>query len=152
MILSDFKAFPRTGRILGVDWGARRTGLAVSDETRAFVFTRPAIVSPRGKSGVIADRIAAIARDEAVVGIIIGMPMHSDGTASDTAIAVRDMAQRLSDLMDIPIAFIDETLTSFAAQEDIGRARISDIKQRLDSESARVILENAIAILKRTNK
>ena len=43
MILPDFKAFPRTGRILGVDWGLSRIGLAVSDGTGDFVFTRPVI-------------------------------------------------------------------------------------------------------------
>ena len=48
MILPNFNDFPRTGRILGVDWGARRTGVAVSDASREFVFTRPAILSGRG--------------------------------------------------------------------------------------------------------
>ena len=43
MILPDFKDFPRSGRLVGVDWGAKRTGVAVSDETRTFVFTRPVI-------------------------------------------------------------------------------------------------------------
>jgi len=45
--------------------------------------------------------------------------------------------------------FIDENLTSHAAQESMGRVRRADIKQRLDSESARVILENAIAVMRR---
>jgi RNase H-fold protein (predicted Holliday junction resolvase) len=44
---------------------------------------------------------------------------------------------------------IEENLTSVTAQESMGRVRVRDIKQRLDSESARVILENAIAIIKR---
>ena len=110
MILPDFKAFPRTGRIIGLDWGARRTGVAVSDASREFIFTRPAIVTP-------------------------GENMRN--------------ATELCTYVDLPICFIDENLTSFAAQESMGRVRVSDIKCRLDSEAARVILENAIAIINR---
>ena len=50
---------------------------------------------------------------------------------------------------DLPICMIEENLTSVEAQESMGRVRVRDIKQKLDSESARVILENAIAIIKR---
>ena len=49
----------------------------------------------------------------------------------------------------MPIIFIDETLSSMSAQEQMGRIRRSDIKEKLDSNSARVILENAIAMMKR---
>ena len=41
MILSDYKDFPRAGRIISLDWGLRRCGVAVSDESREFTFTRP---------------------------------------------------------------------------------------------------------------
>lgn len=58
-------------------------------------------------------------------------------------------ATELCTYVDLPICFIDENLTSFAAQESMGRVRVSDIKRRLDSEAARVILENAIAIINR---
>ena len=51
--------------------------------------------------------------------------------------------------IDLPIVFIDESFSSVNAQEDMGKVRVKDIKQCLDSESARVILENAIAIIKR---
>lgn len=147
MILPDFKDFPRVGRIIGVDWGARRTGIAVSDPTREFIFTRDAIVSRAGEC--VAQRVADIAAAENVVGIIIGLPVHSDGTVSDTAIAVREFANRLATFTDLPICFIEENLTSITAQEQMGRVRLRDIKQRLDSESARVILENAIAVIRR---
>ena len=94
MILPDFKGFPRTGRIMGVDWGLARIGLAVSDPSRDFV-------------------------------------------------------NKLATKTELPICMLEENLTSVAAQESLGRVRVHDIKQKLDSESARVILENAIAIIKR---
>ena len=156
MILPDFKAFPRTGRIIGLDWGARRTGVAVCDARREFVFTRPVVVMGRGANvrggdgALWARRIAEIVRDENVTGIIVGRPVHTDGGVSETFDNVmRDVAELDAIVSDIPIAFIDENLTSHAAQESMGRVRRDDIKQRLDSESARVILENAIAVINR---
>lgn len=147
MILPDFKAFPRVGRIMGIDWGARRTGVAVSDASREFVFTRPSVVVSHADD--TAAQIARLAADENVVGIIIGLPIHSDGTESDTTLSVRKMANQLAGVTNLPICFIEENLTSIAAQEQMGRVRVRDIKQRLDSESARVILENAIAVIRR---
>ena len=148
MILPDFKAFPRTGRILGVDWGLSRIGLAVSDGTGDFVFTRPVIQMSRGATNH-ADVVAQIAGDECVVGIVVGLPIRNDGSESDTTKMVRDFVGALSDKTDVPICMIEENLTSVTAQESMGRVRVRDIKQRLDSDSARVILENAIAIIKR---
>ena len=62
---------------------------------------------------------------------------------------VRDFADALSSKTDLPVIFVEENLTSSAAQEEIGRKSISKIKQELDSVSAKIILENAIALLKR---
>ena len=142
MILPDFKDFPARGRIVGIDWGARRIGVAISDEQRQMVFARPVVL---GGVGQVADLI----KTERVVGIVIGLPLHMDGSESDTTKMVRDFANDLVGQVDVPICFIDETLSSLSAQESMGRVRVRDIKQKLDSESARVILENAISMIKR---
>lgn len=149
MILPDFKAFPHNGRLLGVDWGARRIGVAVSDLNRDFVFTRPVIVVPRGANNH-ARIIADIAQAESVVGIVVGLPLYSDGTDSNTTKQVREFINDLSQITDVPICTIEENLTSATAQENMGRVRVRDLKENLDSESARVILENAIAMINRT--
>ena len=147
MILPDFKAFPPVGRILGIDWGLRRIGLAVSDPGRDFVFARDVVTVPQGADA--AQIIANHAQKEQVVGIVIGLPVRSDGTESDTTKMVREFADALARVVSVPIVFVEENLTSFAAQEDMGRVRVTELKKRLDSESARVILENAIAIINR---
>ena len=148
MILPDFKAFPHAGRILGVDWGQRRIGVAVSDSTHEFVFVRYAIVLPRG-SVLHAQKVIGVAVQENVVGIVVGLPVHSDGNESETSKMVRDFVAELASKTDLPICFIEENLTSSAAQENMGRVRVRDLKEKLDSESARVILENAISMIKR---
>ncbi len=147
MILPDFNDFPRKGRILGIDWGARRIGLAVSDENHGFVFERPVLVQSDMKTS--AKQIYDLIRSEKIVGVVVGLPLRSDGSDSDTTRNVRDFAKELTAYTDIPVAFIDESLTSIEAQEKLGRIRVSDIKRNLDSAAARVILENAISLMNR---
>ncbi len=149
MILDDFKVFPRAGRLIGIDWGARRTGVAVSDESREFVFARAPIVS-QGRVELVR-AVADLARNERAAGIVIGLPLRTDGSESDTTKMVREFADALAHETDTPITFIDETLSSTAAQEQMGRVRRSDIKEKLDSNAARVILENAIDLISRHN-
>ena len=149
MILPDFKAFPHSGRLLGIDWGLRRIGVAVSDAGHDFVFVRPVVVVPRGADNH-ANLVADIAKKESVVGIVIGLPLYSDGSDSDTTKMVRMFIDALAKVTDLPICTIEENLTSAVAQENMGRVSVSKLKENLDSESARVILENAIAMINRT--
>ena len=150
MILSDFKVFPCNGRLVGIDWGARRTGVAVSDESREFVFARAPIVSRNPDELVRA--ISDFVRAEHVAGIVIGLPLRTDGTESETTKMVRDFSDALANATDVPIIFIDETLSSTMAQAEMGRVRTRDIKEKLDSNAARLILENAIAMIGRMPK
>ena len=147
MILPNFKDFPISGRIIGVDWGVRRTGIAISDENREFVFVHEPIISKNAND--LIDKLVELIVAERVSGVVIGLPLYMDGTESDTTVMVRTFANDLAKQIDIPICFLDETLSSASAQESMGRVRVRDIKQKLDSESARVILENAISVMKR---
>lgn len=147
MILSDFKVFPHNGRLVGIDWGARRTGVAVCDDSWDFVFVRPVVIAQN--SGELVQKIAGLVKDEHAVGIVVGLPLRTDGTESETTTMVRTFANELANKTDLPIIFIDECLSSSVAMEQIGHATVRDIKEKLDSESARVILENAIAMIRR---
>lgn len=147
MILSDYKDFPRMGRIISLDWGLRRCGVAVSDESRDFTFTRPQLYIK--SQDELIQKVCGIISEEKIVGIVIGLPLFSDGSESDTTKMVREFADSLVKNTDLPIIFVEENLTSAVAQEEIGRKSLAKIKQELDSVSAKIILENAIAILKR---
>ena len=147
MILPNFKDFPKSGRVIGIDWGARRTGIAITDESREFVFVRPVVVALN--SDDLVEKITQIINSENVSGVVVGLPLRMDGTESDTTQNVRAFVSALEKHLDVPIRMLDETLSSASAQEDMGRVRRVDIKQKLDSESARVILENALSIIKR---
>ena len=147
MIFDNYKDFPRSGRIIGLDWGLRRCGVAISDEKRDFVFVRPQI-AVKTQSGLV-DDVLALGRDEGAAGIVIGLPLYPDGTDSDTTRLVRDFANLLASKTDLPILFVEENLTSVIAQQEMGKINVAKIKRELDSKSAGVILENAISLLKR---
>ena len=147
MILSDYKDFPKKGRIIGIDWGLRRCGVAISDENRDFVFVRPQL-NVKTQDELI-QKILGIISDDKICGVVIGLPLYSDGSDSDTTIKVREFAKMLESKTDLSIIFVEENLTSASAQAEIGRKSITKIKQELDSVSAKIILENAIALIKR---
>ncbi len=147
MIMPDFKDFPRRGRIIAFDWGARRTGVAISDESREFVFARPPICVGRGAD--ITPKILECIADEHVVGIVFGLPLRTNGAESDTTRMVRGAVDKIAGLTNLPICFIDETLTSATAADEMDIHDEKSSKEKLDSESARLILENAIAVIKR---
>jgi len=147
MIFNNYKDFPRFGRIIALDWGARRCGVAVSDESREFVFVRPQI-NVKTQSELV-DGVITLVNQDKIVGIVIGLPLYMDGSESETTKMVRDFAKLLETKTDLPIIFIEENLTSFVAQQEMGETNVAKIKQELDSVSAKVILENAIAMLKR---
>jgi len=147
MILSKYKDFPSSGRILGLDWGARRCGVAISDEKRDLVFNRPQI-NVQNQDTLI-KQITALLEEEKIVGVVLGLPLHADGTDSDTTKSIRTFANMLSDNTSVPIIYMEENLTSCSAQDFLLDKKCKNIKNVLDSESARIILENAISVLKR---
>jgi len=153
MIYTDFKDFvahiPDKGRLFGIDWGARRTGIAVSDESRGFVFPRGIIREQGTRDKELVKKIIDLMTSENIVGIIVGLPVHVDGTDSDTTAKVREFANALAGQTDVPIGFTEENLTSVEAKEIIDGSRLTACGSRLDSVAAGVILENAIAIIKR---
>ena len=146
MILPDFKDFPRVGRILSIDWGLKRVGVAVSTPEQTFVFAHPQIANSNSLRAI--KDIIKVIESENIVGIVLGLPLRTNGTESDTTKMVRSFADNLAGQTKLPICFIDESLSSFEAEENLGHTK--NKKEKLDSESARVILENAIAIMKRS--
>lgn len=148
MILADFKDFPSQGRLLGIDWGARRIGVAISDADQGFVFARERIENkPWSRIGVsaVADLISA----ENIAGIVIGLPLRMDGSESETTLTVRNFARELTTYTNLPIVFVEENLTSFEAGDSMVGLKRGKINENIDSQSAKVILENAIALMKR---
>lgn len=134
-------------RILAIDLGKKRIGLAISDPTRSFAVGLDTLVI-HPKTDVLAE-LVAVCRKHAVETIIMGLPVNMNGTEGPQADYVRDftnaLEQALADQeLDCPIVFLDERLTSVLAQQTL-RAQgyqPSRHKEWIDQASAKRILQD----------
>jgi putative Holliday junction resolvase len=136
-----------TGRVLAVDVGTRRVGLAISDRSRTLA--RPLdTIQVRSVSDAVdrlAQRIDALAREEDGLGaIVIGLPTHLDGGASDATTAVMAFVEKLASRTSVPIVTEDERLTSREAESRlaVGERDWRRRKKKLDAAAAAVFLQD----------
>jgi putative Holliday junction resolvase len=127
-------------RVIGIDHGSRRIGLAVGDTETGLAFARPAL--RRRSLALDLDTIAVLARDEDARLVVVGLPRNMDGTEGPQAAAARDFGARLA-AVGLQVAYVDERLTSWQAAEqlaDEGR-RVRRRSGEIDSAAARLILQ-----------
>ena len=133
------------GRILGVDFGDARTGLAISDPGR-FLASAIGTVSPGGIEKT-ANRVAEIALEQKAVAVVVGLPKNMDGTEGFRADRCREFAEMLAErLPDLSIAMMDERLTTVSASRYLNETNTRGKKRRgvIDTLSAQIILQNAL--------
>jgi putative pre-16S rRNA nuclease len=128
-------------RLIGVDHGERRIGLAVGDEETGMAFPRPAV---RAGARAIRD-IEALATEEGTTRIVVGLPLNMDGSEGAQAAAARSFGARLGAL-GLDVTFADERLTSWDAAERMTRAsQRQSAPDAIDSAAAAIILEQYLA-------
>lgn len=114
----------RGQRLLGIDPGTKRIGIALSDA--ALLIASPAAVLPRPR---LAAALAPLVAKESVGGLVIGLPLSMDGSFGPAAQAARDFGRDLARQLALPWAMMDERLSTAAAQRaltveaDLSRAR-----------------------------
>lgn len=138
-----------TGRILSVDFGDTRTGLAISDETR-FLASGIGYISP---GGIIktADEAARIAKEQSVSAIVVGHPINMDGSHGPRAERASEFAELLRQrLPDVPVVLFDERMTTMAAARYLNETNTRGKKRKgvIDTLSAQIILQNLLDRLK----
>jgi len=132
------------GRLLALDLGAKRIGVAVSDELR--ITTRPLPVITRQSWKELLRQVASLIQSFDAKGMVIGLPLRLDGGEGSAAESVRSVAEKFRLSLTVPIFLQDERLTTFAAQSDLkaaGRDE-SESKREVDSEAAAIILRDFI--------
>lgn len=140
--MSDPDAIPSAGRVLGIDPGSRRVGVAVSDGDHRLA--TPLVVVPRTKDPTAHRRaIAELAREWEAVGLVIGLPRQLDGREGVAAEAARAEAAALHDLTGLPVALYDERLTTVEAERSLASAQVAsrDRRRRVDMVAAAVLLQ-----------
>lgn len=135
------------GKLLGVDFGDKRTGIAISDERRTVASGINQIsVGGMQKTAVA---VAELARERGVVGVVVGLPVNMDGSHGPRAAHAEKFARLLAEALegsDITVAMIDERMTTMAASRYLNETdtRGSRRKGVIDTLSAQIILQNAI--------
>ena len=139
--------YARSMRVLGVDLGERRIGLAISDATATLA--RPLKTIALGTSDanavdVLRATITELSHDEPVGSIVVGLPMRLDGTATPQTLRARKLAALLAAQLSVPVFMQDERLSSHEAEERLA-LREKDWRRRkkmLDAAAAAVILQD----------
>ena len=118
---------------LGLDVGLKRIGVAIGDNLTKIAVPLTTIVNDEQSI----DNIAKLCQEHRIVKIIVGLPRDNRGTETAQSQFARDFAQKL-EVLEIPIFFQDESLTSVLAEERLGE--LSRDKEKIDAEAAVIIL------------
>jgi putative Holliday junction resolvase len=129
-------------RLLGIDYGSRRIGLAISDPDQ-IIATPLAVVQAEGQPVVDAAKLAQLAPQHEVAEFVIGLPLNKDGSEGKQARVTRDMGEALAQATSLPVHFYDERYTTHAA---IGAMRQAEVRRRqrggrLDKVAASIMLQ-----------
>ncbi|MEO1990849.1 MAG: Holliday junction resolvase RuvX [Pirellulales bacterium] len=131
------------GRLAGVDYGRRRIGIAVCDENR--ILASPLTVhETTGDKEVDRLFFQSLVTNESIVGFVIGLPIHSDGSDSRMSNEVERFAHWLGETIGLPFVFQDERYSSREATgllAGVGLTR-GKKKKRFDAVAAQVILDS----------
>jgi len=136
-------ALPADGRLIAIDWGAIRTGLALSDEGQILASPLTTLIQRRGKRFPL-KALRTIIEEHGPVGVVLGLPLTPEGGDSETTTIVRDLAASLDTHLSIPLELWDERFTTARALQAIremgGRTR--GRKADVDALAATVLLQH----------
>ncbi len=129
---------------MGIDFGEKRIGLAVSDPTNTVATPLPTLSRRPGKRPPYRE-IVELAGAHAVGQLVVGLPLGLDGEENEWCAEVRAMAARLSDAVGAPVAWVDERMTSVRAERAVRGAGLAKSKReergRVDAAAAQLILQ-----------
>ena len=131
-------------RSLGIDFGEKRIGLAISDPAGRFALPLTTLERRNDRSAL--RQIAEIARQEGIGRLVLGEPVGMDGQRGENAERVRRFGERLAELTGLPLELVNEALTTVEAQERLREAGIDPRKEpaRIDALAAQILLQEAL--------
>lgn len=128
-------------RILAIDPGSKRVGLALSDPTATIAQALATI--PAMPADTLATRLAQIAQTYEAARIVVGLPRRLDGSRGPEAMAAQDLADAVRKASGLPVELVDERLTSVAAERSLIAGGVRRDKRRLsvDRVAATLMLQ-----------
>ena len=132
------------GRLLGVDYGTVRVGLAVSDPDR--IMASPLATYTRRDPDADAAYFRQVVAAEQIVGLVVGLPIHNDGREGIKAKEAREYGAWLAAVTGLPVAFYDERFTTVQAEAALWDAGLTHKrrKERRDRVAAQMLLRGYI--------
>ena len=150
--IEDFKKkLDKKSRLMGIDPGRKRVGIAISDENK--IIASPLTTIIKNKYSDFVKEIIKIVEENQIKGIVIGNPINMDGTASHSSQSAKDLAINLSKDVTKNVTLWDERLSSQGAFNLASDLTINTSKKvdKLDENSAQFILQGALDYLTREN-
>ena len=148
--IEDFKkSIGNKSRLLGIDPGKKRIGLAISDEDK--LVSTPLKTILKKKNFNFIKEIKKIIEENNIQGIIVGNPLNMDGSKGRSSQSSNDFARNLSNNISIPVTMWDERLSSEGAFKLSANTGVNTSKkiEKLDQNAASFILQGALDYLKR---
>ena len=131
---------PGAGRVLALDWGTSRIGIAISDETQLVATPLDTLTRRAGRRLPLAQFLTIVTR-ERPVGLVVGLPLDDFGREGDSAIAAREMGVAFAGRSYLPLEWIDESFTTadmLATMREMGRR---PTPQNVDAMAAAELLQ-----------
>ena len=131
-------------RILGIDYGTRRLGLALSDPSATIAQPLPTLTRRAGKRAPV-QALANIVQEQEVTEIVIGLPLSLGGDETEWTAEVREFGAKLAQRTSVPVSFLDERMTSVQAEKTVRSLGLKrserEQKERVDAAAALLILQ-----------
>ncbi len=131
-----------SGRILAIDFGTKRIGIAISDELQWTA--QPFQVIERKSDDFVVETIKKIVEEQGVIKIVVGIPITLKGEIGQAADRVLNFVQKIQNKLNIPIVTWDESLTTVEAEDVLIKADLSRRKRKkiIDKLAAALILDS----------
>jgi putative Holliday junction resolvase len=129
-------------RVLAVDPGSKRVGLAVSDPTGTIA--QPLATVEGEPRETLPDRLAEVAKQREATRIVVGLPRRLDGSLGPEAKAARELGEKLRKASGLPVEYVDERLTTALAERSMISTGVRRAKRRatIDQVAAAILLQS----------
>jgi putative holliday junction resolvase len=136
-------AIPGTGRVLAVDWGEIRIGLALSDETQTIASPLTTLSRRMGKRFPMPAFLELVVRHRPV-GLVVGLPLTPDGNEGPATASARELSVRLGARTYLPVVLVDERMTTARAHAAIAEqgGSVRGRKEDVDALAATILLQH----------
>lgn len=153
--VSELLSVAQSGRIIALDIGTKKIGVAVCDEMQIAVRALPVI--PRKSWKELLVKVVSLIEEFDAIALVLGLPYNFDGAENEMTFDVRRLHRNFSLSLKIPVFMQDERLTTRTASDRLHEQgyNFKEILKRLDSEAAKIILSEFIelkeALRRKTN-